>query len=764
MMNRRGGRAALTALVVLPVLLVLAQRLAPSPYAASLVSDVFLLGAGGWAGLALALRARRSPSRTSGFFAAYCLVWVLGQLVWTYQDVSSGGRPDFSAADVAFLAAIPLALVGALRMPALPAGIGRLRPVLDGLLVALSLLYAAYALVLGPIIRAEGDRPILLLGAAYPVADAVVIAVVAAALPAVKPPFRRMGYLLLAGLVCIALADSTFAYLVATGSFATGTVTDAGWVVGFGLIALSAALAPVQGAEDDSGPAAPGRLPLLTPYLFLLPALAMTAWWVLGGRALDTEMVLIGLASIVVMMARQIVTLLESEARADSLEYEATHDSLTGLWNRAQFRADLTSSLQERGVRRAVLFIDIDDFKDLNDGLGHPAGDHVLRCLTQRLCASVQDTDVVARLGGDEFGILLHSLRDEAEALQLAQRVSKAVSLPVDVNGYQHSLSISIGVALSGSHGDTAEVLLRNADLAMYAAKRQGKNCCAVYEPSMHASVLDRIQLAAELETAIAQEEFTLHYHPMYDVASGSVVGAEALLRWQHPDKGLQNPDSFVQAAERSGAILGIGRWALERACRFIGGLRSEDVVSATFELCVNVAPRQLKEPGFVDHVARCLAISPLQPHQLVIEVTESAIIDVTALPVLWGVKSLGVRIALDDFGAGYSSLSYLDLFPVDILKIGQSFIADIHNRKPRRAMVDAIITMAKTLGLTAIAEGIEEEAQLAALRELGCDRAQGHLLSRPVTEAELVSLLLDARKRLDAPGQDADTRTVGGR
>ncbi|MBA3265858.1 MAG: bifunctional diguanylate cyclase/phosphodiesterase [Nocardioidaceae bacterium] len=745
-MNHLGARIGLAGLGVAAVFLVAGQSLVSSPHLAGVISNLALLAVAGWAGVTFALRARvGSPGLRSAriLFAGYCFTWLLGRTAWTfYEAFGDSAWPSVSWVNAVLVAATLVAIAGGFCLSTVPVGAARLRSVLDGLLVGFALFFVAWTFVTSPVIDAGGSGADIALGFAYPLADIVLISVVTMALPELPAQLRKYGYLFLAGLLCIGVADCAYAYLAATGGFRSGTLVDAGWLLGFGLLVLSATLAPPRIEERFSRLTALSPRALLLPYLFLAPVVVLSAWYVVSGRVLDTEMVLIGMASFVVMLVRQIVTVLDSEARAESLVFQATHDSLTGLWNRAKFYDYLASVLSRRGETRAVLFMDVDDFKDLNDGLGHAAGDEALCCVARRLEGHMRKDDVIARLGGDEFGIVLRSVRDADEALRLAERVNKAVSVPVVVHGEQHEVSASIGVALSGTHGETAGVLLRNAELAMYAAKREGKSRCALYDPSMHVNVLDRVRLLSELRTAIEQDQFRLHYQPKYDLRSDAVSGAEALLRWQHPEKGLLSPTSFLETAEQTGLIVDIGRWAMQSAFLFIGSLRSEDVISTTFEICVNVAPRQLKEPDFIADVTRCLALSPLQPHQLVFEVTESAIIDSTVLPALWSLKSLGVRVALDDFGTGFSSLSYLDRFDFDVLKIDQLFIADLDRSQSRRAMVAAIIEMAHTMGLISVAEGIEQESQLAALRELGCDGAQGYLLSKPLTEAQFVSLL----------------------
>ncbi|MBA2560042.1 MAG: bifunctional diguanylate cyclase/phosphodiesterase, partial [Propionibacteriales bacterium] len=499
--------------------------------------------------------------------------------------------------------------------------------------------------------------------------------------------------------------------------------------------------------SPPSGPSAaePDRIRkvlLLVPYPFVLSAVVTAAWMMTVGPGLDDALITIGILEVVTLVARQVVTLVESEHRADALVYQATHDQLTGLCNRTRFRDHLDAALQRKRGATTVLFVDVDDFKDLNDSFGHSVGDDVLRRLSLRLRNCLKGHDTVARLGGDEFGVVLEGV-DLRQVMEIAGRVVDALGRPMVIQHEHRSLSVSIGVAVSDPGSDTAELLLRNADLAMYEAKRTGRNRCALYAPPMHSSVLAWTELVRQLERAVERAEFSVVYQPMFDLRSRNLVGAEALLRWQHPDRGTLTPAAFLAAAEQSGFIVDIEAWLLERACKFVGGLMSEQLVAPTFQLSVNVAPRTLRDPGFVDRSARRIAESPMRAYQLLAEITESVFIDTAeSLPTLCDLRDLGVRIALDDFGTGYSSLSYLDRLPVDVLKIDKSFIDDVDHNPDRLAIVKAVVDMATTLRLTTVAEGIERESQLTALDALGCQRGQGFHLCRPLDEAAFITYL----------------------
>ena len=360
------------------------------------------------------------------------------------------------------------------------------------------------------------------------------------------------------------------------------------------------------------------------------------------------------------------------------------------------------------------------------------------------IAGCTREGDGAARLGGDEFAVLLCNRPHTAEVVAVAERLADAVrELAMRQAGV--AVGLSIGV-VQQVHDSTAETLLRDADLAMYAAKRNGKNRYELYEPHMHAGVLERLDLNRQLEHALGRQELRLFYQPKFDLTSGAIVGAEALLRWEHPQRGFVRPLEFIPAAEASGLIVPIGTWVMETACRFICRLRAEEIVPRDFDLSVNVAPRQLQEERFVDGVARALTASGLPSRNLVVELTESSLIDDEhARERLVDLKGLGVRIAVDDFGTGYSSLSYLHRFPVDILKIDRSFVSEVDRGLERQAMAKAIIVLADALHLTTVAEGIERESQAEQLRALGCQRGQGYLLAEPMSENDVIRLLSDA-------------------
>jgi diguanylate cyclase (GGDEF)-like protein len=428
-----------------------------------------------------------------------------------------------------------------------------------------------------------------------------------------------------------------------------------------------------------------------------------------------------------------------------SLTRQANHDSLTGLANRAAFRARLEAALarpERRSGTLAVLFVDLDDFKDVNDTLGHAAGDELLSVVAARLEATVRPGDLVARLGGDEFALLLDGVPDPAVALAVAERTVTALAAPVEINGTWVHVGASVGLAMRHDDSDP-ESFMREADVAMYTAKGRGKNRVEQYDAVLDEAVVEHNELKADMAGAAGRGEFVLDYQPIVDLATGTFAGVEALVRWQHPTRGLLPPFAFIDLAEETGAIVGIGAWVLETAARQVQSWRRRYGLAALW-ISVNVSVRQLDDPGFAALVGDVLQRTGLDPARLVLEVTESVLADPAggAAGALETLRQLGVRVALDDFGAGYSSIGYLRQLPVDILKIDRSFVSG-HGARPRSVpILEGIIDLAHKLSLGLIAEGIEEPEQLDLLRRLGCPLGQGFLLARPASPEEVTALL----------------------
>ncbi|HET9466342.1 MAG TPA: EAL domain-containing protein [Gemmatimonadales bacterium] len=428
----------------------------------------------------------------------------------------------------------------------------------------------------------------------------------------------------------------------------------------------------------------------------------------------------------------------------EQLTHQAFHDPLTGLANRALFRDRVSHALalaQRRGSPVTVLFLDLDDFKTVNDSLGHAEGDRLLMSAAERFLACARSADTVARLGGDEFAILIEGA-DGRDGLP--ERLAAAMSHPFSLSGNQLRVTASIGVATAAPE-DRADDLLRNADMAMYAAKRRGKGRAETYESRMYADIRERLDLEAALRAAIEGQELTLFYQPIVNLKSGGIHGVEALLRWEHPQFGRLLPQHFIPLAEETGLIVQLGSWVLGEACRQLQDWRAENP-QLSLAVCVNISGRQLQGAGLADALRQTLTSSGVEPSSVVLEITESVLMQQTdaVLERLQQLKGLGVRLAIDDFGTGYSSLSYLQRFPIDILKIAKPFVEEVGQGADRSALARAIIGLGDTLKLQTIAEGIERTEQRAALIELGCTLGQGHHFW-PALSASAVEELLSA-------------------
>ena len=433
----------------------------------------------------------------------------------------------------------------------------------------------------------------------------------------------------------------------------------------------------------------------------------------------------------------------------NQLTHQAFHDPLTGVANRALLLDRVEHALRV-AVRTnepvTVMFCDLDEFKTINDSLGHAVGDELLGTITKRICGCVRDTDTVARLGGDEFGILLETV-DSEKAQALAERILSVVAYEVRLAGRSVFPSMSIGIA-TATPGMTSGELLRDADLAMYSAKRSGKGRSCIYEDDMHHVATDVLELEADLRQALEQGEFTLCYQPTLDLETSLVEGVEALIRWSHPVRGTMSPADFIPRAEASGMIVAIGRWVLQEACRAAVELQRDR--DRPILMHVNISPQQLRDPSIVDTVVSALSAAALPANLLVLEVTEGVLLDnESAVARLTELRNMGVRIAVDDFGTGYTSISYLQQLPIDILKIDRSFVSgDALEETERNAFLHAILGLAKTLNLVSVAEGIEEPHQLKELIGLGCNSGQGFLWAKGTPLAEVTEAINEIDRR----------------
>ena len=833
------------------------------------------------------------------------LSWGLGQAGWVYLETFRGDDVPFpSQADIGYLGMVLLTPAGLLILPsATQALANRARSVLDGLMVAASLVLMAWIFVVAPLIKAGGDSALALyISLAYPLGDVVIVTIVIYMLALQRERSSNFSHLALvgAGIVAFAVSDIGYAYLNLVGAYVSGSVTDIGWFAGFSLILLAACKpgeppAPLGGERV----AAEGGQPfgVLLPYVAVLAALVTSVIWFASTGQTDAFISYARSALILLIVGRQLLTLLENrsltrnlEARVagrtaelfvseqrfhalvqhssdvvtvvstdaevlyqsesvqrvfgypaqvltgrrltnlidpesaarlaealrsvsgrpyasttlelsvrhrdqrvrqaemtitnllcdpsvgglvlntrdiserkelqDQLVHEAYHDALTQLANRALFRERVSEALERRAATDdvTVLFLDLDGFKEVNDSLGHMAGDQLLVQVADRLNHSVRDGDMVARFGGDEFAVLIESSVGAPDAALVAQRIVDSLQEPFSIDARDIHVTASLGLAsvhlsgeaagagLLGQTDDGAEQLMRNADLAMYKAKSAGGSGYASYDPQMLSGLVERLELEADLRQAIDRDELKLHYQPTIDIITCRIVGFEALVRWMHPTRGMISPLDFIPIAEGTGLIVPLGRWVLVEACRQAVAWGAG--TGSPVKMAVNVSARQFDRSDLPAVVGEVLAETGMPADQLCLEMTESVLMTDTEenLAQLLRLKALGLTLAIDDFGTGYSSLAYLRRFPVDTLKIDRSFVERLSEQTDDTALASTIIQLGRSLGMSTVAEGIEEYGQLVALREMGCDFAQGFYFSRPVPAAEAGRLLAESR------------------
>ena len=440
----------------------------------------------------------------------------------------------------------------------------------------------------------------------------------------------------------------------------------------------------------------------------------------------------------------------EQRLAVQNLHRKAFYDSLTNLPNRDWFIERLTDAVER--VKRnpdylfAVLFLDLDRFKIINDSLGHPVGDKLLVAVAKRLLQAVRSFDTVARLGGDEFAIILESLHNPHESCKVAQRIQQELSAPFMIDGQEILTNCSIGIVLSSIDHQKIDDLMRDADIAMYRAKEQGRGCYEIFDTEMRLQVLATSRLENELRVAIAENQLIVHYQPIVSLPTQEITGFEALVRWQHPQKGLISPSEFIPLAEEMGLIITIDLWVLREACCQLKIWQEQDFYSSSITISVNLSSRHFRQPDCLDEIEKIIDEMKIEPSCIKLEITETTLLENTALAaaILAKIKALGIALSLDDFGTGYSSLSYLQQFPLDVLKIDRCFVRNLHQNTKNATIAKALIEIAHQLDLTVVAEGVETEAELAFLSQHSCDGIQGYFFSPPLGITELSKLEIE--------------------
>jgi diguanylate cyclase (GGDEF)-like protein len=706
------------------------------------------------AAAACALAARRHGGRARmGWLlvAASAASWGAGQVAWSWLElVAHQVNPFPSLADVGYVLSVPLLVAGLLTLPVWPSGsLAKVRAITDGLIIAGGLLLISWYTVLSAIVASPADTALGQgLSLAYPVGDVIVVTVLAIMWSRAASDSRGPILLIIAGLGSIAFSDSTFAYLQAQASFGSGNVVDIGWVFGFLMVGLAALFALDRPMGSRRGTPPRWRTAVL-PYAPLPVAIGFAIDERLTNGYINLFTLSMALALFLLVLLRQGLSVRENisllrrlAANETELNHRAEHDPLTDLNNRASFIRFVDEHLLSASSERlcAVMFVDLDDFKHINDSMGHAMGDQAIVAVGERLKSCMRDHDLVARLGGDEFAVFLTRLPNVGQMVTIAERLIETLNEPFQSSDMRASVCGTIGIAIAEA-GDDAGELLRRADIAMYAAKARGKGLFGIFEPSMHVAMYAPLERRADLERAAEDEEFTLFFQPVVDVASREMVGVEALIRWQHPRLGLLGPVEFIDDLEKAGLMVKVGAWVLVEACRQTMRLRAGR--HRDLSVSVNVSSSQMQDAGFVAVVADALATTGLPASALVIELTESGSIgesEVVGLR-LRQLRAMGVRVAIDDFGSGYSSFTYLRRLRVDILKIDKTFVDGLLAGGPGAALVEGMIGLGNSLGLLTVGEGVEEEEQHAALVRLGCTMAQGYLHARPMPMDQLVLL-----------------------
>ncbi len=682
------------------------------------------------------------------WFAAGLTSFLTADVIYYVLELVSPDGPPFpSVADFFYLMNYPLMIVGLIKMVRAVRPVGATNDAatfIDAAVVGIAMLGALWVLYVDDVFFTDQSiSPALLTQLAYPVMDVALLAVAARLLVILHlkhPPFALMT----GAIGSLAVADIGYGIYNANGTFQTGLFIDFFWLGFYSLFAAAALHPDVHSAGQAPELELQEKLTGRQLAIMFFATLAVPLIDLLWGTQEDRVVTIVasGLLSLLILV--RVFSLMRAIQRGqERLRHDARHDSLTGLSNRVLFAERTAAALEKPNASVSVLFIDLDDFKNVNDSLGHAAGDTLLAEVAERLQSCVGSGDTVARFGGDEFAVLLENTTNRRDVVAIARRALEVLADPIDIGVRSFRVTASIGIATYDETTQDVEALLRNADVAMYLSKSRGKGRFEFFEAEMHVEAIERLDLKADLQRAIDENQFVLHYQPIFDLDTGEVALVEALIRWKHPTRGLIMPDKFISLAEENGLIARIGEWVIRDACLQMAQWHKipgcEDI-----GITVNLSMRQLQDTGLVNALTRSLRESGLHASQLVLEITESMLAQdpERSAEILGQLKTIGVKLALDDFGTGYSSLSYLRTFAVDSIKIDRSFINELHRSETSTALIDAVVNLARALGAYTVAEGIEHSDQADLLRKLGCDRGQGFYYCRPLTAAALSSLL----------------------
>jgi diguanylate cyclase len=694
-----------------------------------------------------ARRCRARPRLSLGWrlLAATFASYLAGDVAWTVYDVV-GAAPYPSVADVFYLAFYPLMLWGLLMFGTARSYAERLRTGLDLAVVAIAGAMLVVYVVLGPTILQGGEDPVQsAISVAYPVGDVVLLVGLALVLVrSCEGSSVRALQFMGAGLACFVAADLIYGYMTLHSSYQSGGPVDSLWMVSLALFAVGGAAQPAPDPSHRKAPVKPRR-GVWAPYLAVGLCFGLLLAAHRHDRLLPDLALLIGSILVATLVSmRQFLSQRDLFRAQGHVAHQASHDALTGLPNRtlAINRARELLDRDHPDATIAALAIDIDDFKHVNETFGHAVGDELLLVTASRLSTVVRESDLVARLAADEFLVLLDLADHGHEPELVAERICRAMQEPVQLRGAsEQSLSPTVSIGVAVGEPGRSEEMLHDAELALQEARTSGHGRWVALGTELQRAIHQRHAIQLDLKGALADDQFFLDYQPIFDLNTLQIVGAEALLRWRHPDRGTVPPAQFITLAEDSGQIVQIGRWVLHAACRQAATFPQD---CRPIGIWVNVSARQLEDDNFVHDVADALTNSGLWPAALTLEITETTLMrdPVCATRRLTEIKALGARIAVDDFGAGHSSLAYLRQFPVDIVKIDRAFITSIATSERTAALTYTLLQLGKTLGLQTLGEGIEDWNQLDRLQHERCDLGQGFLLARP-THPDVITQLL---------------------
>ncbi len=715
------------------------------------IDDVVLVAVSVVAFVSAVFAARVSRGRLRNAWTALALgllAWTVGEILWAYQEIILGQIAFPSIADAFFLIFPVGAGVALLLFRSRRSDWSDIRVVLDGLIVAGSLFVVSWLLVMSRVYEAGAATNfefVLLL--AYPVSDLVLLTIATMVLVGSRSEQRVPITLITLGLAAMALADSGYAYLATQEEYSSGDVVDIGWVAGLLLLALAATGGQRTLADEQIIDDRPGLASVWLPYLPLLLA-GLTVLTAPPVSRTSGPVIVVAVLLAVTVLARQFFAVQENRTLIAAVADQALRDPLTRLPNRALFQDRLTHAMQLRrryGTSVGVMVLDLNDFKLVNDTLGHPAGDELLNRVGERIAGSVWNGETVARLGGDEFAVMVEGDADQSGVV--ARQIMSAFDQPMIIDGRQMMVRPSAGLAVAGAGDDvSAEDLLKRADLAMYTAKRSQTGEVLVFSPDLQFAGLlgggpAEDHLLSELRSAIEDSALALVYQPKVDLRTGAIVGVEALLRWTHPQRGPIGPDEFLPLVRRNGLIGPVSEFVVNRALDDAQCWRAAGI---SVPVAVNLFAPTLAELSLPDRIERALSVRGLDGSALTVEITEDLFPNNIERmgSVVRELRARGIQVAIDDFGSGYSALWCLRELPVGEVKLDRSLVAPITSDPRAAAVVRTVTELARVLGLTTVAEGVEDAATVERLREFGCDVGQGYYFSVPVTADQVLELV----------------------